>query len=146
MKRKITEIIIHCTATPACRDYSVEDIRRWHIKRGFSDIGYHYVIDRSGIIFEGRSIDMIGAHCKDHNAYSIGICYVGGLDYNCKPCDTRTPEQIDSMHQLVADLIKEFGPLKVYGHNEFSNKACPCFDVKSEFDYINNPLFDTLKL
>lgn len=142
MKRKITEIIIHCTDTPAFRNYSVADVRHWHIKRGFSDIGYHYLIGLSGVIQKGRPIEQVGAHCRYHNARSVGICYVGGRDFAGRYFDTRTPEQIDSMHQLVADLIKEFGPLKVYGHNEFSNKACPCFDVKSEFDYINNPLFD----
>lgn len=146
MKRRITEIIIHCTATPAGRYYSVNDIRQWHLKRGFSDIGYHYVIDLNGKILLGRSIAKAGAHCKGHNAYSIGICYVGGLDLNYKPCDTRTPAQIDSLHSLVSDLVSTFGPVKVYGHNEFSNKACPCFDVQSEFYHINNPLFVTLKL
>ena len=146
MKRKITEIIIHCSATPAGRNYTVDDIRQWHIKRGFSDIGYHTVIDLNGIAFLGRDFDKVGAHCKGHNSHSIGICYVGGLDSNGKPCDTRTPAQIDCMHEVVSRLINAFGPLKVYGHNEFSNKACPCFDVKIEFDYINNPLFDTLKL
>ena len=77
-KRAITEIIIHCTATPEGKDYTIDDVRRWHKDRGFSDVGYHYVIGRHGELWEGRPVDNIGAHCVNHNRYSIGVCYVGG--------------------------------------------------------------------
>jgi len=79
-KRKVTkEIIIHCSATPEGRDYTVEDIRRWHLNRGFKDIGYHFVIYRDGSIHVGRAKDLVGAHCEGHNAISIGVCYIGGV-------------------------------------------------------------------
>jgi len=79
-KRKVTkEIIIHCSATPEGKDYTVEDIRRWHLKRGFKDIGYHYIIYRDGSVHVGRNKDLVGAHCEGHNAISIGICYIGGV-------------------------------------------------------------------
>lgn len=77
-RRTIREIIIHCSATPEGRNYTVEDIRRWHKQQGWSDIGYHYVIYRDGTIHEGRNVDIAGAHCVNHNAHSIGICYIGG--------------------------------------------------------------------
>ena len=76
--RKITQIIIHCSATPEGKDYTVADIDRWHKARGFKMIGYHYVIYRDGSIHTGRPLEMVGAHCKGHNAHSIGICYIGG--------------------------------------------------------------------
>lgn len=91
--RKITEIIIHCSATPEGKDYTVEDINQWHKARGFKCIGYHYVIYRDGSIHNGRPIEQVGAHCQKHNANSIGICYIGGCDLTGKkPKDTRTVE------------------------------------------------------
>ena len=99
--RKITEIIIHCSATTEGKDFTVEDIDRWHRQRGFNGIGYHFVIYRDGSIHAGRSKRQIGAHCKGHNTISIGICYIGGLSTNGKPKDTRTAAQKASLRALV---------------------------------------------
>lgn len=136
--RKIDKIIIHCTATCDGVDYTVSDIRRWHIKRGFKDIGYHYVIYRDGTVVSGRPLAEVGAHCKGHNAHSIGICYVGGMSRNgLIPQDTRTPGQRVALVHLVEFLMSLFPSATVHGHNEFSNKACPCFDVSKEFEVDN---------
>lgn len=92
-KRIIKEIIVHCSATPEGKDFTVSDIKRWHLERGFSDIGYHYVIYRDGSINEGRSESIAGAHCTGHNTISIGVCYIGGMDStNKNPKDTRTQQ------------------------------------------------------
>ena len=131
--RKITEIIIHCSATKEGMDFTVEDIDRWHRQRGFSGIGYHFVIYRSGSIHACRPTCQIGAHCKGHNAHSIGICYIGGLSTDGKPKDTRTAAQKASLRALVEHLQEEFPLATVHGHNEFAAKACPCFDVQKEF-------------
>lgn len=128
--RTIDKIIIHCSATPEGRSVTVEEIRRWHVQRGFSDIGYHYVIMADGSVCEGRPLEQAGAHCRGQNAHSIGICYVGGCDQNKRPKDTRTAAQKNAMTELVRRLKRRFPNVAVYGHNEFSNKACPCFDVK----------------
>lgn len=127
--RKINKIIIHCSATPCNVDYDIEDIRSWHKQRGFKDVGYHFVIKLDGTIQLGRDISVIGAHCKGHNHDSIGICYIGGLDDNGQPCDTRTPEQKQSLSVLVS-FLRLCYDVTVHGHNEFANKACPCYDVK----------------
>lgn len=131
--RKITEIIIHCSATTEGMDFTVEDIDRWHRQRGFDSIGYHFIIRLDGSINPGRSMYQIGAHCKGHNAHSIGICYVGGLSTDGKPKDTRTAAQKASLRALVEQLKEEFPLATVHGHNEFAAKACPCFDVQKEF-------------
>ena len=131
--RKITEIIIHCSATTEGKDFTVEDIDRWHRQRGFSGVGYHFVIYRSGSIHAGRPTCQIGAHCKGHNTISIGICYIGGLSPDGKPKDTRTAAQKASLHALVEQLQEEFPLATVHGHNEFAAKVCPCFDVQKEF-------------
>lgn len=130
--RKITEIIIHCSATPEGKDYTVQDIDRWHRARGFRKIGYHFVIYRDGSIHAGRSKSEVGAHCTGHNAISLGICYIGGLSRDGKPKDTRTPQQRESMLALIEQLKEEFPEATLHGHNEFAPKACPCFKVPQE--------------
>lgn len=131
--RRITEIIIHCSATPEGKDFTVEDIRRWHLARKFADIGYHYVIYRDGSIHKGRAENIAGAHCQGHNANSIGICYIGGVAKDGKtPKDTRTPQQKTALRQLVNQLKFYYPHATVHGHNEFSSKACPSFNVQTE--------------
>ena len=131
--RHIDEIIMHCTATPQGMAVSVDDIDRWHRQRGFASIGYHFVVYLDGTVHTGRPVDLIGAHCKGHNAYSIGICYVGGLDSYGHPKDTRTPAQKESLRLLVVALKTQYPNAKVYGHRQFANKACPCFDAGEEY-------------
>lgn len=131
--RPIKEVIIHCTATQEGVPISVERVNQWHQLRGFRCIGYHFLIGINGEVWKGRGVDEIGAHCTGHNQHSIGICYVGGCDKNMKPKDTRTPAQRQSLKKLVDDLLKQYPNATVHGHNEFANKACPCFDVKKEF-------------
>ena len=134
--RKISEIIIHCSATPEGREVSLDTIRRWHLARGFSDIGYHYLIHLDGAVEHGRPVGQPGAHCKGHNAGSIGICYIGGLAPDGKtPQDTRTPQQKGALRGLVRTLMARHNltPDAVHGHREFAPKACPCFDVRAEF-------------
>lgn len=131
--RQINEIIIHCSATPENKDFTVDDIRSWHRQRGFNDIGYHYVIYRDGSVHKGRDEEFIGAHCKGHNSHSIGICYIGGLSVgSLVPKDTRTIAQKASLSELVARLRAKYPNASVHGHREFANKACPCFDVNTD--------------
>lgn len=130
--RKITEIIVHCTATVAGKNVSVEQIDACHKARGFKSIGYHYVIDLDGNVQRGRDIAEPGAHCIGHNSHSIGICYVGGLDSTGKPADTRTPLQKQALRNKINELKQQYPHATIHGHNEFSAKACPCFDVKKE--------------
>lgn len=130
--RSINEIIIHCAATPEGKHFTVADIDRWHKQRGFRCIGYHYVIYLDGSVHAGRPEAEIGAHCTNHNAHSIGVCYIGGVASDGKtPKDTRTPAQKESLRRIVADLLKRYPNATVHGHCEFAAKACPSFDVKT---------------
>lgn len=131
--RKINRIIIHCTATPAGRQVTVADIDRWHRARGFSQIGYHYVIYADGSVHNGRPEGKIGAHCLGQNTSSIGIAYVGGLTPDgSTPADTRTEAQKSSLRALVEQLRAKYPGCTVHGHREFAPKACPCFDVRKD--------------
>lgn len=142
-KRRINELIVHCSATPEGKDYTIEDIRNWHISQGWSDVGYHYVIYRDGTVVNGRDVDLVGAHCvkNGHNQHSIGICYVGGIEnkpgvpvHLQKPKDTRTEEQKASLLSLLMDLKKFYPQAQIWGHHDFdSGKACPSFDARSEY-------------
>ena len=133
--RKINKIIIHCSATPQNRKVSVNTIRKWHLQRGFNDIGYHYVIHLDGKISVGRPIEKVGAHCAYENRGSIGICYVGGMTKDMKkPKDTRTQAQKDSLIKLMHELIYKYNKdMTIHGHNEYANKACPCYNVQEEY-------------
>lgn len=129
--RKINKIIIHCSATPQGRPVTVDEIDRWHRQRGFSGIGYHYVIYLDGSVHKGRPEESIGAHCTGQNANSIGVCYVGGMDVsNKKPLDTRTPAQKAALKSLIKTLVAKYPGVTIHGHNEFANKACPSFRVR----------------
>lgn len=132
--RQIKEIIVHCADTPEGRDDKAADIKRWHKAQGWSDIGYHYVIDIDGTIEPGRPLETAGAHCTGHNANSIGICYVGGCDKDMKPKDTRTDEQKASLLLLLKYLVAKYPGAKIYGHKDFAQKACPSFDAKKEYE------------
>lgn len=131
--RKIDKIILHCSATKEGQHFTTDDINQWHIARGFAKIGYHYVIYLDGSVHKGRNEELIGAHCLGHNATSIGICYIGGLNSTGNPKDTRTEAQKEALIKLINELKVKYPKAKVHGHNEFAAKACPCFNVKKEF-------------
>lgn len=133
--RTITLIIIHCSATLEGKSLSAEACRADHIHhRGFSDIGYHFYITRDGKLHRGRPIEKIGAHCLNHNAHSVGVCYEGGLDANGKPKDTRTPEQKESLLAILGELKRQFPKALIVGHRDLNPmKGGPCFDCVKEY-------------
>ena len=149
--KTIDSLVIHCTATKEGQSFRAADIDRWHRQRGWKMIGYNYVIGLDGKIEEGRPLTMNGAHCTGWNDHSIGIVYVGGLDKDGKPKDTRTFEQKIAMHLLVERLMEKYPTItQVIGHRDTSPdlngngkvdphewiKACPCFDVQLEFPIV----------
>ena len=133
--RVITLVIIHCSAVKPDQLSSAAQIDSWHRQRGYHlGIGYHYVIRRNGEIEPGRPEWMVGAHCLNHNKYSIGVCYEGGLDARGQPADTRTAEQKSAMRNLLEDLHKRHPRAVIVGHRDLSHdRDCPCFDAVSEF-------------
>ena len=129
--RTIDEIIVHCTATPEGRDFTVAQIDACHRQRGFNGIGYHFVVYRDGTIHIGRDVALPGAHCKGHNSRSSGVCYVGGMTAdNRQPIDTRTTAQKSALIKLLKGLKAKHPNATIHGHYEYAPKACPCFNVK----------------
>jgi len=145
--REIDHIAVHCTATPAGRAVTVEEIRAWHRAKGWSDIGYHFVVGLDGTIGVGRPKAQPGAHVQGFNARSIGVVYVGGLAANGSPADTRTAAQKAALLDLLRELKSVHRSAVIQGHRDFSPdrngngriepnewlKACPCFDAKTEY-------------
>lgn len=114
--RTINLIVVHCTATPEGRDVTTADIDRQHRQRGFTSIGYHFVIYRDGTLHLGRPVTEVGAHVRGYNRYSIGVAYVGGLASDGRtPKDTRTPEQRQALRNLLARLKSRFTGARICG-------------------------------
>lgn len=156
--RRITGLVVHCSANVEGVDIGAKEIKRCHIQeRGWCDIGYHFVIRIDGTIEPGRDLNKAGAHVSGHNATTIGICYVGGLSrekdrrgqYIAK--DTRTPEQKDSLRWLLTQLAALLPSVRtIKGHRDYSPdlngngtiepreyiKSCPCFDAIPEYQDI----------
>ena len=128
--RRITKVIIHCAATKPSMDIGASEIKKWHLDRGWKDIGYHYVIRRNGDIENGIAVSLAGSHTKGHNANSIGICLVGGINDKGEPESNFTKAQWATLERLVRVLKVDFPHATVHGHREFAAKACPSFDVQ----------------
>lgn len=152
MERTIKYIVVHCSGNTANSKITAKDIKDFHVKkRGFSDIGYHYVVRTDGVVELGRPCNVPGAHVKGHNKYSIGVCYVGGIDIHGKPADTRNEIQKKALDKLITDLHFSFPDALICGHRDFSKdlngdgiispeewiKSCPCFDAKKEYERYN---------
>lgn len=125
--RDVSEIIIHCSLTKEEDNYRLKDLKI------FCKSVYHYVIDLDGTIEIWCDENQEGTHCYGHNKNSISICYIGGLDRNGKPKDTRTRRQQLSMFSLLCNLKENYPQATIHGYNEyFSNSNSPCFDVDKE--------------
>ena len=127
-------LVLHCSASRCDQDYSVEQLRRDHKKRGFYDIGYHFYIRKDGTMTQHRKLLEVGAHARPYNRCSIGICYEGGLDEHGKPYNTMTAEQETRLVDLFRNLKILFPKAKIVGHRDLPGttpKECPCLDAGS---------------
>ncbi|CDF80575.1 N-acetylmuramoyl-L-alanine amidase [Formosa agariphila KMM 3901] len=145
--RDIKYIVVHCSATQAGKAFTAKDIDRWHKERGWKGIGYHYVVNIDGSEETGRPEEQIGAHVKDYNKSSIGVCYIGGLNRMNKPEDTRTPQQKTALLALLKRLRRKYPKAKIVGHRDLSkdlngngtiesfewSKACPSYNASLEY-------------
>ena len=132
-------IVIHCSAVRPNQTSSAAQIDDWHKERvtngiHWKGIGYHYVVRRDGSVEIGRHLTEVGAHCVGHNRHSIAICYEGGLNSAGEAEDTRTPEQVRALRQLVERYHAYFPDAVIVGHHDLNpSKPCPCFDAVKEY-------------
>lgn len=131
--RKRTDYIaVHCSATPVTMNVDEEEIRKWHLAKGWADIGYNVVIPRDGTIQIGRPFDDQGAHVEGYNSSALGICLVGGVDAGGHAENNFTPKQFEAL-VVALRFSKFYAPkARIQGHRDFPNvaKDCPSFDVR----------------
>ncbi len=130
---KITHIVIHYSATYEDQNLTVKDIDAMHCARGWSGVGYHWVIRRDGTVDAGRAENVVGAHVGGQNTGKIGICCIGGLNRATGPnkgVDNRTPAQIESLIKLIRECLKRYPGARVLGHRDLAATQCPGFDVQ----------------
>ena len=136
-RHAVHEIIVHCSdtrpdwMTSAGISAQRAEIRRWHLARGWADIGYHWVIARDGAVTAGRPETQVGAHVEGHNAGTIGICLIGGHGSAATDrfSDHFTPAQDLTLRQLLLGIGMRTQITRISGHNEYAAKACPGFNV-----------------
>lgn len=139
---KITKVTVHITASNP--NATVEDIRRMHKAQGWSDIGYHWLVDSKGKVYPGRPESKTGAHVAGHNSGNIGISYISrGADNepNAPYGKFMTPAQASALEIKVADILYRYDLSidDIYGHNDFNpGKACPCFKVRKSVEFLHN--------
>ena len=122
------EIILHHSYIPRknrAGKQTIRNIQKYHIQeRKWIDIGYHYLIDKNGVVYEGRKKGHIGAHCVPNTA-RIGICIIGNYDDGM---DTLSDKAYKSLIELLVDIcykdnIKISG---IKGHRDYNKyKTCP---------------------
>jgi N-acetylmuramoyl-L-alanine amidase len=140
---------VHCSATKPSQDFGAVDVDRMHRQRGFLCIGYHFIIDRNGVIHAGRPMDARGAHCKNggRNDTHISVCLIGGVSerpkehvpgspWNGSDAESNfTPAQGESLGALLAFLKETYGftDEAIEGHRDVPGvrKACPSFNIET---------------
>jgi N-acetylmuramoyl-L-alanine amidase len=120
----IKHLVVHCSDTPNTKNLTASDIHKMHLSFGWDGIGYHKVINRNGIIENGRPEFWIGAHVYKYNETSLGVCLIGR--------DQFMPDQLKSLFEILNYWKKKYPKAQVVGHRDFPNtsKSCPNFDVK----------------
>jgi N-acetylmuramoyl-L-alanine amidase len=136
--RKINFIVVHCTAThPNATLASIKNY--WKTALHWKNYGYHYIIDVDGNLTKLTDENELSNGVQGHNHESINVAYIGGLDVNLKPKDTRNYNQVTVMFKLLYRLKKQYPNAVILGHRDFAEvkKACPCFDAKNEYKSLN---------
>jgi hypothetical protein len=100
-QRGIRWIVVHHSASD--RGATVSEIERWHRQRGWDDIGYHWLVDADGIIWQGRAEHLIGAHARGVNNESIGICCIGNFEL-----EEPSAAILDSLIRLSAGIAARY--------------------------------------
>ena len=129
----IDMIVVHGSFTKPSMDIGAAEITDWHVNdNGWSDIGYHHVIRRNGVIEPGRDEATQGAHASNVNSHSLGVCLVGGMDeFGAGDCNY-TFAQYDALDGLLRNIISRHPTItKIVSHRDVDSKGktCPDFDA-----------------
>ncbi len=97
-------------------------IRRAHVGNGWADLGYHYVVDPLGNVWEGRPISLQGAHVKNYNEGNVGVMVLGNFQEQ-RP----TPQALTALDAFIVTQMRQYRIRldQVYTHQELRPTACP---------------------
>lgn len=146
--RQIKYIVLHCTAGHPFE--TIPQLIAGFKARGWKNNGYHIVVDGEGKRHDITPLAVVANGVAGHNANSIHVSYMGGIDPLGRPCDTRTQAQKMQLHSIVKELKQKFPAAEILGHRDFSPdldkdgiiesfewiKVCPCFDARTEYKNI----------
>jgi len=130
--RFINKVFLHCSASDLPEHDNIQTITKWHFQRGFSEIGYHFIITKDGMTHKGRNIELIPAAQEGHNTNSIAICVTG--------LTTFSQTQFDSLRKLCGEINNLYENITFHGHCEVSNKTCPVFDYHKVLNLQNSKI------
>jgi len=122
--RKIHRVFIHCSASDHQHHDNIQTIKDWHLARGFSDVGYHFFIQKDGTLEYGRDSETTPAAQKGHNRNTLAICMHGLKEANF------TQAQFDTLNALAVQIDHNYENISFHGHCEVSSKACPVFNYQ----------------
>ena len=145
----IYRITVHHSAillrsqTPATAASQLRSIQKTHMQtEGCGDIGYHFLIDPAGRVWQGRELRFQGAHARgDNNVGNIGICVLGNF-IRGREGQRPTAEELAALERLIASLSAEFDVKRdqVFCHSDLVNTQCPGAYLKNEVDRIAREL------
>ena len=130
--RTITHIVLHCTACP--QSATVASVQNyWRTQLGWKNPGYHKIIPANGATQRLLPDEQVSNGVGGHNAHSLHVSYIGGVDSKGNPIDNRTPAQLAEMERIVRSWLEQYPEAQVVGHRDFPGvtKACPCFDART---------------
>ena len=130
--RFINKVFLHCSASDLPEHDNIQTITKWHKERGFSAIGYHFIITKDGTIHKGRNIELIPAAQEGHNTGSIAICVTGLTIFS--------QTQFDALRKLCGEINNLYENITFHGHCEVSNKSCPVFDYHKVLNLQNGKI------
>lgn len=135
--RKISHIVVHCTATS--QRATVESIQKyWKEQLKWKSPGYHFIVLPDGTIRQLLDVEKISNGVAGFNHSLINISYIGGIDGTGKPIDNRTAAQKASLLKKLKELKAIYPNAVICGHRDFPNvkKACPSFDASQEYLHV----------
>jgi len=142
---KIQKLVVHHSASNSVITKK-SDIERWHKQRGFSQIGYHKVIEGNGNIVDGRPETTQGAHAKGANQSSLGVCVVGNFEK-----EIPSAAQVTALISVLTDWCKahKLKTTNIYGHFNVlgggTKTSCPGKNLISRLTIVKQKVALNLK-
>lgn len=93
-----------------------------HLSRDYGDIGYHFVLDPAGRVWQGRPLEFEGAHVSGENEHNLGLMLLGNFQKE-RPTDA----QLQALERMIrwAAALNSIDPSRFFGHCDLASSECP---------------------